>query len=169
MSRRLFKLTNFRNIGLNGNSDNKIIINNSLERGKLGGIIELIGANNSGKSNVLDAIIEYGKNSLSDRDITTLSFNDVDRIPKVSLVYQDDNGVIEHTLTQKGKTELFEVKGYVEPELDIEQVKTALSNLSQIYTNYGWRNTKVKQLNDQIHADGKISETSFDLLKGIIL
>ena len=57
MSRRYFKLTNFRNIGLDSNTDNKIIINNSLEKGKMGNLIILIGANNSGKSNVLDAII----------------------------------------------------------------------------------------------------------------
>ncbi len=169
MSRRFFKLTNYRNIGLNGNMDNKIIINNSLERGKLGGIIELIGANNSGKSNVLDSIIEYGQNSLSDRDITTLSFNDADRVPQVSLVYQDDNGVIEHVLTKNGKNEIFDIKGYEKPKLDFEQVKTALTNIRQTFMNYGWGYNNINQLINQITTDSNISENSMRTLKDIIV
>ena len=169
MSRRFFKLTNYRNIGLNGNTDNKIIINNSLEKGKLGGIIELIGANNSGKSNVLDSIIEYGQNALSDRDITTLSFNDADRIPQVSLVYQDDNGTIERVLTKNGKSELFDIKGYKKPEISVDEVKTALENIRQSYMNYGLNYNNINQLINQIDSDGKLSDTSKQSYKDILI
>ena len=169
MSRRFFKLTNYRNIGLNGNTDNKIIINNSLEKGKLGGVIELIGANNSGKSNVLDSIIEYGQNALSDRDITTLSFNDADRIPQVSLVYQDDNGTIERVLTKNGKSELFDIKGYKKPEINVDEVKTALENIRQSYINYGLNYNNINQLINQIASDGKLSDTSKQSYKDILI
>ncbi len=169
MSRRFFKLTNYRNIGLNGNTDNKIIINNSLEKGKLGGVIELIGANNSGKSNVLDSIIEYGQNALSDRDITTLSFNDADRTPQVSLVYQDDNGTIERVLTKNGKFELFDIKGYKKPEINVDEVKTALEKIRQSYINHGLNYNNINQLINQIASDGKLSDTSKQSYKAIMV
>ena len=169
MSRRYFKLTNFRNIGLEGNTDNKIIINNCLEKGKIGGVIELIGANNSGKSNVLDAICEYGKNSLSDRDVTTLSFNDADRIPQVSLVYQDDMGIVEHVLSNNGKNEIFEIKGDKRPELDIEEVLTTLNNIKQSYMNYGWTYNNIINLINQIKTTNVIDENSNNTLKDIIV
>lgn len=169
MARRYFKLTNFRNIGLNGNQDNKIIINNSLEKGKLGGVIELIGANNSGKSNVLDAIFEYGQKELSDRDITTLSFNDADREPQVSLVYQDANGIIEHILSKKGLTELFNIKGYKKPELDIEELKNALETVKTYYMQYGFPYNDIVQLIKQITIDGKITDAIRQRLKDCFL
>ena len=156
MSRRLFKLTNFRNIGLNGNTENKIVINNSLEKGKLGGVIELIGANNSGKSNILDAIIEYGKKSLTDRDITTLSFKEEDRTPSVSLVYQDDNGTIEHVLSINGKKEIFDIKEYKGPELNVEEVKIALNKVTQYYGS----SSDAGRLLNKISATGKIDDAS---------
>lgn len=168
MSRRFFKLTNFRNIGLNGNTNNRIIINNSLEKGKLGGIIELIGANNSGKSNVLDSILEYGQNKLSDRDITTLSFNDADRVPQVSLVYQDDQGTIEHVLTRKGKTEYFDVKGFKKTELGFEEAKKVLIDLRQAYNNYGCGYSDIENLVNQINADGKLTDNSKNMYRDII-
>lgn len=158
MTRRYFKLTNFRNIGLKGNTDNKIIINNSLEKGKMGGIIELIGANNSGKSNVLDAICEYGQNSLSDRDITTLSFNDDDRIPKVSLVYQDDNGIIESILTGNEKSEKFEIKVDEKAGLNVDEVIETLENIMELYGNYGFDYNHIKNLIIKI-KNNKIIDT----------
>ena len=170
MSRRYFRLTNYRNIGLSGNTENKIIINNSLERGKLGGVIELIGANNSGKSNVLDAICEYGQNSLSDRDVTTLSFNEADRNPQISLVYQDDNGVIEHTLSKDGKTELFgiKIKDIKKPELEASEVLGSLSAVLTLFMNYGINGNSIQQVINQINSDGKVSEKSSQTLKELV-
>lgn len=103
MAKRYFEFNNFRNLGLEGNTHNKIVINNSLEKGKLGNLVILIGANNSGKSNVLDGILEYGNNQLNNRDVTTLSFNESDRKPSISLVYEDDDAHIEKILDFEGK------------------------------------------------------------------
>ena len=169
MSRRFFKLTNFRNIGLNGNTDNKIVINNSLEKGKMGAVIELIGANNSGKSNVLDAICEYGQKSLSDRDVTTLSFNDADRNPQVSLVYQDDNGTIEHVLSRNGVVESFDIKGYKKTELKLNEVVDALSRIKRLYNDYGLNGAGVQNLIEQLNAAGKMDNNSTQLLNDFVL
>lgn len=59
---RILKIKNFRNIGLE--EEQKLIINYSLEKGKMGNVIYLLGANNSGKSNILDAFLIYHSNNL---------------------------------------------------------------------------------------------------------
>jgi predicted ATP-dependent endonuclease of OLD family len=168
MSRRYFKLTNFRNIGLHGNTDNIIVINNCLERGKMGGLVELIGANNSGKSNVLDAILEYGNNTLSDRDVTTLSFNEADRCPEIALVYQNDDGVIERVLNKNGKKEIYNVKGETKKKLADNEIINTLSYLIQTYRNYGWGDGGAVSLLNNIKAEGAVSEQSYNTFENII-
>lgn len=168
MSRRYFKLTNFRNIGLHGNTDNIIVINNCLERGKMGGLVELIGANNSGKSNVLDAILEYGNNTLSDRDVTTLSFNEADRCPEIALVYQNDDGVIERVLNKNGKKENYNVKGETKKKLADNEITNILAYLIQTYRNYGWGDGGAVSLLNNIKAEGAVSEQSYNTFENII-
>ena len=104
MARRYFEFKNFRNLGLEQNNHNKIVINNSLEKGKLGNLVILIGANNSGKSNVLDGILEYGNNKLnSNKDVTTLSFDEEDRNPSITLAYENNDVQIKKMLDLNGK------------------------------------------------------------------
>lgn len=83
MERSLY-IENFRNIGV-GESQ-KLVLNRTIEKGKLGNLIILIGENNSGKSNVLDALEEFGKQALQDRDKTTLNLAPDFQTPKLSLV-----------------------------------------------------------------------------------
>ena len=170
MMRRFFKLTNFRNIGLNGNSENKIIINNSLEKGKMGGVIELIGANNSGKSNVLDSIIEYGSKRLIERDITTLSFDAADRIPQVSLIYQDDNGTIEHVLSFNNNKieEFFNIKNDIEEDISVDETINALRLIEDGYKNNGWGTSDISNLINRLSDVKMISEDSFSQIQIII-
>lgn len=54
---RVLEIEKFRNLGLD--KKEKLIINKSLEKGKMGDLVILIGANNSGKSNVLDALLAF--------------------------------------------------------------------------------------------------------------
>ena len=64
---RRLEITGFRNIGARGMTF--LTVNRSLSRDKLGGLVVLIGQNNSGKSNVLDAV----------KKSVTGDFADVDR------------------------------------------------------------------------------------------
>lgn len=82
---RILKIKNFRNIGLE--EEQKLIINYSLEKGKMGNVIYLLGANNSGKSNILDAFLIYHSNNLQkNRDKTNLfRYNNKEVIPEISL------------------------------------------------------------------------------------
>lgn len=59
MSQRFLKIKNFKNIGITKEEDQweRLYLNNSLDKDKIGELIILIGENNVGKSNILDAII----------------------------------------------------------------------------------------------------------------
>ncbi len=85
---RYVRFENFRNIGLE--EPQEILLNARYEKGRAGDLIVLIGANNSGKSNVLDGICGIRKGiGLNDKtllvDYTGADFAD----PKLSLVYKD--------------------------------------------------------------------------------
>lgn len=61
------------------------MINNSLKKGELGDLIILIGANNAGKSNVLDALETFGNKQIQDRDVTDLYMEEECRKPALTL------------------------------------------------------------------------------------
>ena len=88
MERALY-FTNYRNIGF-GKSE-RIVLNHSLEKGKMGDLVVVIGANNSGKSNVLDAICAFGKSAFVEGDVTTLSYEEAYRAPMLSLSCKNDS------------------------------------------------------------------------------
>ncbi len=92
MERRL-EISAFRNIGFKDGKPGKegLILNHGLNKGNLGDLVVLIGANNSGKSNVLDALIAYGNKKITDRDITDLFMEDECRKPSLKLSYKNEN------------------------------------------------------------------------------
>lgn len=63
--KRVFEITAFRNIGFKDGKPcaSQLVLSNSTERGRMGELLVLVGANNTGKSNVLDALETYGKNT----------------------------------------------------------------------------------------------------------
>lgn len=56
MGTRELSISGFRNIAPQGRGPETLLLNRDLSRDRIGGIVLLIGSNNSGKSNVLDAI-----------------------------------------------------------------------------------------------------------------
>ena len=110
MTERVLKIEAFRNIGFNDKTPyaEKFILNHSIEKGKMGALVEIIGANNSGKSNVLQAVglmagpskkeLLYKADNeppepefiLKDSDVTDLLSNGYTGNPSVSLVYKDN-------------------------------------------------------------------------------
>ena len=85
MERALY-IKKFRNIGLKEDDKTRLVLNYSLEKGKMGNLVILIGANNSGKSNVLDALMAFGAKTIDPaRDLTEISIKDNDQIPEVGL------------------------------------------------------------------------------------
>lgn len=91
---RLLEVSKFRNLGFE--KPDTLILNNSIKKGEIGGLVTLIGQNNAGKSNVLTALAEIGSDfKITDKDVTYLSFDPKDRVPKISLIYRDGEHYIE--------------------------------------------------------------------------
>ena len=59
---RILQIDKYRNLGFKQKA--RLVLNTSLEKGKMGNLIVMVGANNSGKSNVLDALISFGKQKI---------------------------------------------------------------------------------------------------------
>lgn len=92
---RKIKISQFRNIGID--EPQSILLNSNYSKGRSGNLIVVIGGNNSGKSNVLDAILKLRHNdSIGERDQTTLSYDNEFRHPSVSLSYRDENYHVEY-------------------------------------------------------------------------
>lgn len=97
MSQRFLKIKNFKNIGITKEEDQweRLYLNNSLDKDKIGELIILIGENNVGKSNILDAIniISLASKSKKSQNFKNcipdfMGYNDC--FPKLKLVYKDD-------------------------------------------------------------------------------
>ncbi|MBE6528171.1 MAG: hypothetical protein E7Z64_03255 [Thermoplasmata archaeon] len=88
---RTLVIRNFRNLGpfctgegKENNEDKEFLkINRSLELEDMGGLILLIGVNNSGKTNVLDALEHLLSNSYTEDDYTDFTFTRIE--PKISM------------------------------------------------------------------------------------
>lgn len=97
MSQRFLKIKNFKNIGITKEEDQweRLYLNNSLDKDKIGELIILIGENNVGKSNILDAIntislTEKSKKSQNFKNCMPDFMDYEECLPKLKLVYKDD-------------------------------------------------------------------------------
>ena len=124
MERALY-ITNYRNIGF-GKSE-RIVLNHSLEKGKMGDLVVVIGANNSGKSNVLDAICAFGQKKFEARDSTTLSFDEQYQHPQLSLVCKKDTQEYTYRITQGD-----EQKPYVKYPANAETTSTDSKSIDRL-------------------------------------
>lgn len=100
---RTLNISNYRNLGAFATQSSPedrtfLKINRSLDRDELGGLVILLGLNNCGKSNVLDALEAVYKRKITPEDIPDFLFESVD--PKLELnvannrlpIRQDGNG-----------------------------------------------------------------------------
>ena len=84
---RALRIEAYRNIGFKDKKPygERLVLNNSLKRGELGDLIILIGANNSGKSNVLSALETFSNKQIQTRDVTDLYLEEECRKPALTL------------------------------------------------------------------------------------
>lgn len=97
---RSVRIEHFRNVGfkskLESNKDKstkdyeRLVLSHSLNKGELGDLTVIVGANNSGKSNVLDALDILSIGKLSDDDKTDLFIEDELQNPIITLFCRDD-------------------------------------------------------------------------------
>ncbi|WP_020005002.1 AAA family ATPase [Brachyspira innocens] len=158
MNRRFLKIQNFRNIGVTKDLEEyqTLYLNNTLNKDEMGELIILIGENNVGKSNILDAVnvirpTENIKSINLKKDIP--DFMDYeDAKPKIKLIYADENESqeIEYFLDenlnvnynsnlQKEYKTIKTQKTVKGKEFDIEAVKAEFKNKFNLYESQ--RNT----------------------------
>ena len=93
---RHFTFEAYRNIGFDSEGNPKeeqFIINTTLKRDFIGGLLVIIGANNSGKSNVLDAIMAFNEDGPKPRDFSDTFFEDKSQNPVIGIEAKDKDGV----------------------------------------------------------------------------
>lgn len=97
---RVLEYEKYRNLGLKNKE--RLVLNKSLEKGKMGNLVIVVGANNSGKSNVLDGLLAFGEKRFTQKDITTLSHNSADRNPSLSLTTKDGDDIYSYKFSANG-------------------------------------------------------------------
>ena len=122
MSRRLVKIKNFRNI-VSKDGEQILYLNNSLDKDKIGELIILVGENNVGKSNVLDAVNKIKPAdklaSVSLREDISEFIKYEDSMPEIKLVY--DTKSLE----------------YIQKEdIDFTKLKTEFENKLNSYSEF---------------------------------
>ena len=104
---KALRIEAFRNIGFKNKKPNteRLVLSHSLKKNEIGDLIILIGANNSGKTNVLEALDIYGNSEISTSDVTDLFMEEECREPCLTLSYKNDKGDKEYSLkkTMDGK------------------------------------------------------------------
>lgn len=102
MINRSVSIRNFRNIG---NDDFEVLELNTIidKEDKMGGLVTLIGMNNSGKSNYLDALIYLKEKQIKETDKPLFNYSD-NNIPIVSLWVSDAANSIKYEYTVKNNS-----------------------------------------------------------------
>ncbi len=187
MSQRFLKIKNFKNIGITKEEDQweRLYLNNSLDKDKIGELIILIGENNVGKSNILDAINTI---SLASKSKKSYNFKNCkpyfkgyhDCLPKLKLVYKDDENNsydLELNIDENGNAELLNSlpkdTKIIEPELNLDKVMKEFESKFSSYTeerrgyvyNYELDNI-IKVYNNIIDSKENIN-TKYETLKGL--
>ena len=93
---RHFTFEAYRNIGFDSEGNPKeeqLVINTTLKRDFIGGLLIIIGANNSGKSNVLDAIMAFNEDGPKMRDFSDTFLEDKSQNPIIGIEAKDQDGI----------------------------------------------------------------------------
>ncbi len=119
LHKRVLKLHHFRNLGKN--SPTELLLNSSFE--KHGGLVILVGENNVGKSNVLEALTIF-----NDADVKLCSENDCFKAhEKDSLLSLEEETILDHKITGFSCVDL---------KIQTKEVSEGLKELSKILISY---------------------------------
>lgn len=156
---RAFELKQFRNIGYGDNSEENstLILNYSLNPEYMGDLVILIGPNNSGKSNVLDALSCLANRNISKHDFSDTKMEQNYQNPSLKLFTSDKPNVsiYEYIL---GKDNLLE---YIK---DSKIIKQPTFNLDQYITMF--KSIKKSEFQSQIgEIIGLLNKNGIDINK----
>lgn len=92
MAHRVLKIKNFRNVGYQ--KEEELLLNPSTGKGEMGGLVILVGPNNSGKSNILSALTFMNDEKNKPFNQMDLPYFDLtSKELEVSMIYYDNNDV----------------------------------------------------------------------------
>ena len=190
MSQRFLKIKNFKNIGITKEEDQweRLYLNNSLDKDKIGELIILIGENNVGKSNILDAIntislTEKSKKSYNFKNCKPYFKGYHDCLPKLKLVYKDDENNsydLELSINENGNAELENSlpkdTKIIEPELNLDKVMKEFESKFSSYTEeieeyddyFERKNYLLSIYNNIINSQKSINE-KYEVLKKLYI
>lgn len=118
--KRVLKLHHFRNLGRK--SPAELLLNSSFDE-KHGGLVVLVGENNVGKSNVLEALIIF-----NDADVKLCNEEDYFKDhEKDSLLSLEEETILDHKITGFS---------YVDLKIQSKEVNKGLKELSKILISY---------------------------------
>ena len=160
---RAFYISKFRNIGFGENKYERFVLNNSLEQDKIGNLICLIGPNNSGKSNVISALSCFANKKIEQRDVTSLSFNEEDRNPSLSLVCRDGEDKYEFKISYNNGTYYYDypLKNQVQKftfTSDLATLKQILDFISNNANRFGCDSLTYRALIHQVTENNESLE-----------
>lgn len=192
MSQRFLKIKNFKNIGITKGEDQweRLYLNNSLDKDKIGELIILIGENNVGKSNILDAIntISLASKSKKSQNFKNCmpDFMDYEEcIPKLKLVYKDDENNsydLELNIDENGNAELLNslpkdtAIEVIPPKFNLENIMKEIENKLNSYAkeiesySHNYSSSFQNQKNDLLKKYKTIIKNNkniFEELKGL--
>lgn len=146
---RSLRIESYRNIGFKDEKSHRerLVINNSLKKGELGDLVILIGANNSGKSNVLSALETFGKGQLQERDVTDLYMEEECRKPVLTLfarsqnnedefsykkTYQQNDEVLYPETEEKDELKFITIENFLQSLQDVAYIERNFLGRSQL-------------------------------------
>lgn len=190
MSQRFLKIKNFKNTGITKEEDQweRLYLNNSLDKDKIGELIILIGENNVGKSNILDAINTI---SLASKSKKSYNFKNCkpyfkgyhDCLLKLKLVYKDDENNsydLELNIDENGNAELLNSlpkdTKIIEPALNLDKVMKEFESKFSSYTEeieeyddyFERKNYLLSIYNNIINSQKSINE-KYEVLKKLYI
>ena len=154
---RSLRFENFRNIGLD--REQSLMLNKTVEKGKMGDLVILIGPNNSGKSNILDGLMSLNNKRLSQRDVTDLSYDDEKATPQVCFQFKDDSYIFNYVVSlNQDKCEATKIGN--EEQISVKELNEGLCSVAKALQNHGYNN-----LVSEIMAFSVTTDASDDQIK----
>ena len=137
MNRRFLKIKNFKNIGID--KYQYLDLNNTLDPYKIGELIIVVGENNVGKSNVLEAIERINSNNL-EKDIPDFIGYDKS-LPEISLVCVENESKNKDTGKREGNYNTLKI--YVD-DLGVTRTSIEFANSNENIINNANNDIKEK-------------------------
>ncbi|MFI3330106.1 MAG: AAA family ATPase [bacterium] len=100
---RYLEITQYKNLGVN--ETQRLVLNRGAGTDILGGLVTVIGGNNAGKSNLLETLRVFSSKSINSNAITTLSFEECKRQPKLKMKTIDGKNISSVEIGLNGITE----------------------------------------------------------------